>query len=133
MIAVGEDAPAALGEAVHRARHTGAEGLHAATECVAVRRFDDQVGVIALERVVREPKSRTRTTGSEAPLQLAHDRDRTERRQIGPQPQRHVRWQAAEARAWRMGHARIGTRLSTGPRSAAAPGSRGRQMKHELR
>ena len=41
---------------VHRARNAGADGHHAACERFGVRRFDEQVGMRALQRVVHEPE-----------------------------------------------------------------------------
>jgi hypothetical protein len=41
MVAIGEHAPAPPGDAVHRARQSSTDGHHAATEGVAIARFDD--------------------------------------------------------------------------------------------
>lgn len=75
MVAVREDRTAPMSDPIHRPGDACADGLHPTAERVTIRRFDDQVGVIALQGVVGQPKSRTRAAGDEAALYFAHDRD----------------------------------------------------------
>ena len=69
MVAVGEDSAGAAERSVHGEREARGERLHAARECLAVARLDEQVRVIALDGVLRE---------SEVPVLLP----RTERTSI---------------------------------------------------
>ena len=62
-------------------------------------RLDDEMGMVALQRVVHEPKVRTRAAGGEGPLDLAHDAEGAERREIGPEAQRDVGGQHPEGLA----------------------------------
>lgn len=75
MVPVGENAAVPLRDAVHGARDPCPDRFHAAPKRVTVGRFDDEMGVIALERVVREAKSGSRAACGKAALELAHDRD----------------------------------------------------------
>ena len=57
VIAAIEHRPAAPADAVHGAREAGADALHAARERLLALRLDDQVRVVALERVVRDAEA----------------------------------------------------------------------------
>ena len=74
MVAAVEHAPTASGHSVHRAREACADRFHAAPEGVAIVRFDDQVRVVALQRVVDEAEPRTGAAVGEGPLDRADDR-----------------------------------------------------------
>ena len=80
---------------------------------VAVVRLDDEMGMVALQRVVHEPKVRTRAAGGEGPLDLAHDAEGAERREIGPEAQRDVGGQHPEGLA--------GDVREPGPRAGGLP------------
>ena len=99
MIAIGQHAPAPLRDAIDRPREPRADRHHAAPEGVAVVRLDDEMGVVALQRVVHEPKVGTRAAGGEGPLDLTHDAEGAERREIGPEAQRDVGGQHPEGLA----------------------------------
>ena len=99
MVAIGHHAPAPVGHAVHGPREPRADRHHAAPEGVAVVRLDDEMGMVALQRVVHEPKVGTRAAGGEGPLDLADDAEGAERREIGPEPQRDVGGQHPEGLA----------------------------------
>ena len=133
MVAIGENATATVTRAVHDARYPRGDGLHPSTERIPVRRFDDQVGMIALKRVVHEAKPGARASCGEAALQLAYDRESAERRQIRPQSQCHMRREAAEACARRVRYAGIGIGLPPRAASPTAPRPRRCQVKGELR
>jgi hypothetical protein len=62
MIAIGEHRTAPAPDPVHRAREPRADGLHAASERVAVARLHDEMSVVALERVVHQPELRAFAT-----------------------------------------------------------------------
>ena len=57
VVAAVEHRPAAPADAVHGAGETGADALHAAGERVLAVCFDDQVHVVALERVVHDAEA----------------------------------------------------------------------------
>ena len=90
VVAVGEHAPGPPCDAIHGPREPRADGGHAAAERAAIVRLDDEVRVIALERVVDEAEARTLAAVGEAPLDLAHDRHGAERRQAGTEAKGHV-------------------------------------------
>ncbi len=96
MIAIGEHAPAPLRDAIDRPREPRADRHHAAPEGVAVVRLDDEMGMVALQRVVHEPKVGTRAAGGEGPLDLTDDAEGAERREIGPEAERDVGGQHPE-------------------------------------
>jgi hypothetical protein len=54
VIAVGEHGPGASENAIHGACDARADGLHAASERALVIRFDDQMDVIPLDRIMDE-------------------------------------------------------------------------------
>jgi hypothetical protein len=57
VVAIGENATAATEDTIHGTGETRADRHHAASECGAVLRLDDEVRVISLERVVHEAES----------------------------------------------------------------------------
>lgn len=59
-----------------------ADRLHPAAERRGIVRFDDQVGMGVLQRIVHEPEARTVATGRERTLDLVDDRYRSKRRDI---------------------------------------------------
>ena len=58
VVAVGEYRTVATHHAIHGARQASTDGLHPASERVAVPRFDDEMRVVALKRVVHQAKAR---------------------------------------------------------------------------
>jgi len=81
MIAIGQDPPAAARDTIDRARQTRADRHHAASERVAIARLHDQMGVIALQRVLHQPESGTDAAARERALDPADDPSLAERRQ----------------------------------------------------
>src|SRR5215470_6250353 len=104
MVAIREHRTRAAGDAVHCPCDPCPERHHAASECVAVARLDDQMRVVALQRVVDESKARSRAGGCEAHLELMYDMSRTQRREVPQESQRHVRRQLSEALSRVMPH-----------------------------
>jgi hypothetical protein len=54
VVAAVEHRPAAAAHPVHGAREPGTDAHHAARECFLAVRFDDQVRMVSLQRVVRD-------------------------------------------------------------------------------
>ena len=88
VIAAGHDLAASCEHAVHGERNSGTDGLHPPPERDVILRFDDQVQVISLDRVVDEPKAQPRATGCKALAQCLHEAARAERGQPFPDPHR---------------------------------------------
>jgi len=55
MVAVGEDAAARAAKPVDPARKAARQPAHSSAEALLVGRFDDEMNVIALKRVVHDP------------------------------------------------------------------------------
>jgi hypothetical protein len=75
---------------IHRERKPRADRHHPAPERFVIARFDDQVRVVALQRVLDEPKRRTLRAGGECALDGTDDRLRPKRHEIRHQSQRHM-------------------------------------------
>jgi hypothetical protein len=84
--------------AVHGEGEARRERLHPAPERGGAVRFDDQVRVIVLDRVVDEPEVLARAGAAKRRLDLAHDRRQTERRQARAHLQRDVAGMLGEKR-----------------------------------
>ncbi|HEY2388030.1 MAG TPA: hypothetical protein VGK30_13790 [Candidatus Binatia bacterium] len=133
MVAVGEDATAATNRAVDGTGETRADRHHAASERVAVARLDDEMRVIALQRVVHEAKSLAGAALGEGALDGMDDPDGAKGRQTGHDTDGHVRRAgAAKVAARSMPNAGIRTRLAARVGSSAAPAAWSRQRKREL-
>ena len=74
LVAFREDMPCVAGNAVYSTRKARADCHHAALKVLTILRFDDEVRVIALKRIVHEPKAWTRTASGEGSLDLTRDR-----------------------------------------------------------
>jgi len=90
MVAIRQHRPNALEDPVHRPREARADGLHATRRGVTVGRFDEQVHVIRLQRVVHHPEVSTLRGVAEAVLEDANERGGTERRDVRAHAKRHV-------------------------------------------
>jgi hypothetical protein len=73
MISLGEDSPGAARDAIDGPSESRPDRFHPATERVLIARFHDEMRVVALQRVLHEPKSRPLAPGREAALDFAHD------------------------------------------------------------
>jgi hypothetical protein len=65
VVAVSEDTAATIRDAVHGAGQPGTDRFHTASERLAVVGLDDEVCVIALERIVHQTKPRPPATAGE--------------------------------------------------------------------
>ena len=86
VIAASHDLSVTREHAVHGERDSRADGLHPPPERDVILRFDDQVQVVSLDRVVHEPKARPGATGGKALTQCCNEAIRAERRQTSPDP-----------------------------------------------
>ena len=84
MVAIREHRAAQPRGAIHGPCEARTERHHAATERLAIDRFHDQVRVVALDRVMHEPETRTRTAGPKGALDFVDDRHRAQRRKTRP-------------------------------------------------
>ena len=75
VIAVAQHLPTTPSDSVHGSRKPRAERLHPAREIARARRFDDQVHVIRLKRVVNDTESPPVTTLAKRALELADETD----------------------------------------------------------
>ena len=69
VVAVSENRPAATGEAVEQPGEAGREALHRLREAGSAFRLDDEVQVIALNRVMHEAKAEPIAAAFERPLE----------------------------------------------------------------
>jgi hypothetical protein len=131
--AIGEDGAAAAEGAPRCARDAGGDGLHAAAEGDAVARFDDQVDVVGLDRVVDEAEAPALAGAREAALDLAHADGAAQRRESRSRLQRDVERRASrECGSRRVGHRRARLPRAPGSRAATAPAARGAKIEREL-
>jgi hypothetical protein len=132
--ALGEDRAAATVRPVQRARDTGAERHHAARERRRVGRFDEEVRVRGLQRVVHEAEVTAVAGRREAALERANERDGAQGREAGQKLNGHVCWKAGnDALAPTMPDASVGPALASGTGSGAAPAPAFLQMETKLR
>ena len=96
MVAGGQNRPRPACHAIHGPGEAGADRLHSPPEGIAVLRLDDQVRVIALQRVVHETEARPFAPGGEGALDLVDDPNGAERGYVATDPQRDVRRQPGE-------------------------------------
>jgi hypothetical protein len=81
VVAIGENGTGASPQPVQRADDAHQESLHAARECAAIVRFDEQVEVIRLDRIVDETKAEALASGGEDALECAPRRVSTQTRE----------------------------------------------------
>jgi hypothetical protein len=120
MVATVEDGSRAFESAVHDPRETRRNRLHPAPECLPGVRFDDQVGVTALEGVAENTELAPVAGRPQAILELTHEPAGAKARQSMPQAERHVsRTRGRQMRPSTVLDARTLPRRPTGP--AARP------------
>ena len=88
--AVREHGAAPSEDAIRRACKACGYRLHSARERMSARGFDDQVDVVALDRVVRDAETTPLAGFTPAPLDLAHEARGAQRRNIAANLQRDV-------------------------------------------
>ncbi len=91
MVAIRQDWSRSSHHPIHRPRQPRSDGLHPAPERVTVAGLDDQVRVVALQRVVDQAKLRAVASLRERSFELPNEPDRSQRHEPRPQPERHVR------------------------------------------
>ncbi len=100
MIALGDDGSGPVRNPIHRTRKPRADRHHPAPEREMITRFDDEMRMVPLQRVVHEPKIAALTPVPEGPLDLVHDWHRPQRRNAATHANGHVSGhQLAERRA----------------------------------
>ena len=72
VVAIREDLPRSSERPVHGPCQSGADRHHPASERRSIARFDDEMHVVPLQRVVDQPKAWTCTTPTERVLNLAN-------------------------------------------------------------
>ncbi len=108
--------------AVHGAREPRADRLHPPPQRLRTLRLDDQMHMIALNRVVRDPKPPPVTRPRERPLHLPDQTHAPQRRHATPDLERHVAGVARRERhPTTMSNPGIRPRLPSGTRSTATP------------
>lgn len=132
VIAIREYATRAARNPIHGTCESNAYRFHAASERVAILSLDNQVRVVAEQRIVHQAKIAAIAAGRKGPLYLPHDADVAEGRQSGLQAQGHVRGQSAKGRAPHVTHHRAQPGLPTGPGTGTAPTAGSREGKWEL-
>jgi len=131
---LGENRAASRVRPVQRARDAGAERHHAARERLLVGRFDEEVRVRGLQRVMDEAKVPAVARLCEAPLYRADERDGAQGRQARQKLHGHVCRKAGhDALAAAVRNARVGPALASGTGSGAAPAPAFIQIETELR
>lgn len=123
MVPICEHRPAALEHPVHGPRESRSYGLHPTRQRRHVRRLDQQMGMVSLERVVHQAKVPAVAGEREAPLELLHELHGTKRWHVGQNTQRHVRGvPRCEGCPHAMRHARpLTSRLSSRASTPPAP------------
>jgi len=95
MIAIDQDRPATMEDAVDRPCQPRADGRHAARQCRAMRGFDDEMDVVRLKRVVHDPERPALAGASNVLLELTDHLHGSKRGDVGPHAKRHMRWMAS--------------------------------------
>ena len=96
--AITEHAAGASKHAVHAARKARGDRLEPAREVPRATRLDDQVHVVALDRIMHETKSFPLARLAPASLQLGHQLRSPERGNVLPHPERDVTWMTRRQR-----------------------------------
>ena len=131
--AVAEDGAVALPEAIQLARDAREQGAHAVARGRAIGRFDDQVQVVGLDRVVHDLKRRSSSAARGGAAIRARDRGADARRlrwtpdarQSGPQARCDEQREARLVRRTRVvgEHRALSLGLSARTRARSAPGA----------
>ena len=131
--AIGEHTAGAMEHPVHAARETRGDRLEPASEIPCAARLDDHVNVVALDRVMNEPKAAALTALAPGSLHLGNEPRGPERWNILLYFQRDVTWVARRER--RSATVRVPSarpRLSPCTRPRAAPSVRRLELEVEL-
>jgi len=129
MTAICEHSAGAAEYAIHGARESRSDHLEPARQIPRAPRLDDHVYVVALDRIVNEPKPSALACLPPASLQLGNEFRRTERRNILLHLQRDVtRMTRRERRPAPMWIATRRSQLPPRAGSRAAPARTGRKL-----
>ena len=121
MISIGEHRTGSFEDSVHRSGEPCSDCLHATPESVSAFGLDDQMSVIALQRVVHEPERASLTRPRERSLHFAHELHCSQRRDVLSNLQRYVgREIASEALARAVADPRVRPWRPSGARSSTA-------------
>ena len=123
MVAIRKHGARALKHAIHGSGESRPDRLHSAPERTLVACFDDQVSMIALERVMDEPEALPITRRGECALDLTDDAHRAKRGNAVAYPERHMTGESFDDRPSRpVPDTRIRPRSASGsgPSSAVA-------------
>jgi hypothetical protein len=82
------------------------------------------MGVVALQRIVHEPKPGASASSSERALDLPHEWDGAQRREARSQPDGHVRRQPPKGAPRAVANAGMLVPLASGPGTTTAPRAR---------
>jgi len=133
MKTIGQHPAAQAKHASDRVRDTCSDRFHAGGEIAAARRFDDQMNVVALQRVVHHAEPRAVPNDAQASFELAYEANRAERRDAAPQLQRDVTGVSrGERLATSVRIERMRAALAPRPVASAAPGRRRAEDQREL-
>jgi len=122
VISPGEHGASPCENSIDGSCEAGRQGLHTAPERLAATRLDDEVSVVALDRVVDDPKRSPLAGRGERLFDLPEDALRPEGRQALLNLQRHVtRKSPSEPFALAMPYGRVRSRLPTGPGTPPTP------------
>lgn len=133
VIAIAQHAPATARDPVHGSREPSTERLHAAREISRARRFDDEVNVIRLERVVNDTESRSVAEFAEGALELADETGGAERGNVAADSQGDVAGMARGERG--SGCVRVAAEqagLAAGAGATASPSRCGGERERDL-
>jgi hypothetical protein len=130
----GDHRSAATERPVHRARDAGAKGHHAATESLGIHRFDEEMRVRGLQRVVHEAEVAAVAGCREAAFERADEGHGSQRWESGEKLDGHVYGEAVrDSCAPPVRNARLRSGLASSAVSAAAPPETLLQAEPELR
>ena len=131
--AVGEDCAYPSKDAIDGSSEACRERFEAAGEVLFAGRLDDQVDVVALDRVVNESEAAAVADFAPAPLELADEPSRSQGRDVLSYFQRDVTWMTRSERCSSlMRIAAVVSRLSPRTRTGAAPARRQFELEPEL-
>ena len=133
VVAIRQQPPAPPKHTPHRPGHPPAQTLHPTTERVLILRLDDEVRVIAQERVVHHPKLPPVAPSRQRLLKRPHERRSPQRRSTFAYPERHVaRVSRRQLRPTPVPNQGIGPRLAPGPLTPTAMTRQRPKIKQEL-
>jgi len=133
VVPIGQHRPPSATGPVGGSGQPGADRFHPAGEIARARGFDEEMGVIALERVVHDPEAPPLACSVQAPPPFAREPGLAQRGDAATDPEHHVTGKAGGERcAAAMGIAGPGSARATGARAAATPSGYGADAEGKL-